>query len=94
MLTENQVIAFVCRHLRSLGYEVTQELNTTQRGRDIVAKTAGAAPTELQIEAKGATSDRQGSARFGRPFDSAQVRDHVANAFYGAARMLESKSQQ
>jgi hypothetical protein len=39
------------------------------------------------IEAKGETSARQGSARSGKPFDSAQARVHVAEAFYTVARL-------
>src|SRR3954463_7789445 len=92
MLSENQIVEFVCRHVRSCGYEIVSQLKTTQQGRDIVARRAGSILTELRIEAKGETSDRQGSARFGKGFNSAQVRDHVANAFYCAASMRQPSS--
>jgi hypothetical protein len=59
---------------------------------DIVAKKVGSVAIDLLIEAKGETSDRQGSARYGKPFNSAQVRDHVANAFYCAASLLDPSS--
>jgi hypothetical protein len=87
MLTENQIVRAVCDHLAAAGYEVISQLLTTQRGRDIVARAARTPPLELRIEAKGATSDRQGSARYGKPFSATQVRDHVAAAFYCAAAM-------
>ena len=43
---------------------------------------------QLYIEAKGETSSRQDSQRYGKPFDSAQIRIHVAEAFYKAVEVL------
>ena len=85
LLTEDDVIDAVCEFLEGRGYEIAQRARTTQRGIDIVARKSSARPRELYVEAKGATSARAGSARFGRPFDSAQVSVHVAEAFYTAA---------
>ena len=82
MLTENQVIDAVCEFLKSNGWEILKKARTTQKGNDIVASKEGSI---LKIEAKGETSDLQGSARYGKPFDGAQCRDHVANAFFSAA---------
>ena len=56
---------------------------TTERGDDIVARR-GADP-DLFVEAKGETSNRVGSKRYGKAFDGSQCRDHVANALYSAA---------
>ncbi|MHB1342705.1 MAG: hypothetical protein ACYC5F_11125 [Thermoleophilia bacterium] len=42
----------------------------------------------IYIEAKGATSARESSERFGKPFDSAQVRVHVAEAVYKCLQVL------
>jgi hypothetical protein len=89
MLSENQVIEAVCEHLKTHGYVITQRLTTKQRGHDIIATKQSTTPIELHIEAKGETSDRQGSARHGKAFNSAQVSDHVASAFYCAASMLQ-----
>ncbi len=89
MLSENQVIEAVCDHLELHGYAITQRLTTKQRGHDIIAAKQSTTPIELHIEAKGETSDRQGSARHGKAFNSAQVSDHVASAFYCAAAMLQ-----
>jgi hypothetical protein len=44
------------------------------------------------IEAKGATSSKEGTNRFGKPFNSAQVKVHVAEAFFQAARVLPNGS--
>jgi hypothetical protein len=38
----------------------------------------------LYVEAKGGTSSREGSARFGKPFTGNQVFDRVAKAVYTA----------
>ena len=85
MLTESEVIAAVCRFLESNRFHVAQSLSEVEHGVDI----EGLAPdgeTKFSIEAKGETSSKSTTARFGQPFDSAQVFDHVSNAFYCAAR--------
>jgi len=87
MLTENQVIKAVCEFLESNEWQIIQKALTTEKGHDIVASKKGSI---LKIEAKGETSDHQGSARYGRPFDAAQCRDHVANAFFSAAAALQT----
>jgi hypothetical protein len=40
------------------------------------------------VEAKDEASNRAGSKRHGKPFDSSQCRDPVANAFYSAAALI------
>jgi Holliday junction resolvase-like predicted endonuclease len=89
MLSENDIIEAVCQHLERQGYRIDQRLTTKQRGHDIIAMKVGEMSIELHVEAKGETSDRQGSARHGKAFNSAQVSDHVAAAFYCAASMLD-----
>jgi hypothetical protein len=86
LLTEDDVVNAVCAYLETLGWEIVVRATTTQRGPDIVARREPG--HELVVEAKGATSARRGSPRFGRPFDSAQVRVHVAEALYVAATTL------
>ncbi|HKU24770.1 MAG TPA: hypothetical protein VJQ54_04815 [Candidatus Sulfotelmatobacter sp.] len=85
MLTESQVIASVRRFLEQRGFRITSCLSETEQGIDI----EGFAPDGKQgisIEAKGETSSKSGSGRFGNAFDSSQVSVHVAKAFYCAAR--------
>jgi hypothetical protein len=85
MLTESKVIAATCSFLRSKGFTITKALLETEHGIDI----EGLAPdrkTKFSIEAKGETSSKPTTARFGKPFDSKQVFDHVSKAFYCAAR--------
>ena len=83
---ENDVVAIVERFLREAGWTIVQRSNTTQTGPDLEAVQRAPA-RRLYVEAKGATSARQGSRRHGRPFDRSQVKDHVANAFYTAAKV-------
>ena len=83
MLTESDVIAAVCEHLRAEGYEIRQQLAESQDGDDIIAVRAD---EPLIIEAKGETSSKPGTARHGKPFNRSQVLSHVSRAFYRAAK--------
>jgi hypothetical protein len=89
MLYEKQVVNAVCRFLKKNGFRITQRLATTERGEDIQA-LAPDGKQRITIEAKGATSSRVESNRYGRPFNSGQVRDHVAKAVYCAARFVST----
>jgi hypothetical protein len=80
-LDENAVIAAVCDYLSLKNYDVTQRRHTTEQGVDIVAKNRESG-SSLYIEAKGGTSSREGSARYGKGFNSTQVYDRVAKAVY------------
>jgi hypothetical protein len=82
-LTENDIVEAVCRRLVADGWQINTRASTRERGPDIVAEGPGGG--RLVVEAKGATSARQGSARFGKPFDGSQARVHVAEAFFTAA---------
>jgi hypothetical protein len=90
MLTEDDVVDAVCAHLVHEGYDIISKCTTNQTGIDIVAEDKSGG--QLLIEAKGETSADCKSRRYGRPFDSAQVRDHVANAVYTALCLLERGS--
>ena len=86
MLYEDDVIDAVCDHLQQHGFTISRKCASTMRGDDIVAHSTGSI-RDLHIEAKGETSKRKGSLRYDLPFDGSQVLDHVANAFYRAAKM-------
>ena len=89
--TESDVVAAADCFLRRAGWQVLQTLDTQQAGVDVVA-IHGASNRRLHVEAKGATSSKPGTSRYGKPFDSSQVRDRVANALYAAARVREDYS--
>ncbi|MBN1460422.1 MAG: hypothetical protein JXA57_12875 [Armatimonadetes bacterium] len=88
-LNENDVVASVCAHLESCGYTIHSTCTTKQTGEDIVAVHPSTGE-RLSIEAKGATSAREHSARFGQPFDSAQIRVHVSEAVFKAVQVLSA----
>jgi hypothetical protein len=92
MLTENEVISAVCDHLAANGFKIVRTANTKERGPDIVAERPDGSG-HLWIEAKGETSARHGRARFGKPFKSDQVPDHVGSAFYKAACLYGEHSR-
>lgn len=85
MIDENDVIDVVCSLLKNKGYDILQKLTTKQQGDDIIAYKSG---KRLFIEAKGETSSDKESKRFGKPFESSQVKVHVAEAVYKAIEVL------
>jgi len=89
MLYEEHVVEAVCRFLRKKGFLITQRLATKAHGEDIKA-LAPDRKQQVTIEAKGATSSNPNSPRYGKEFDSKQVKDHVANAVYSAARHVST----
>ena len=91
MLRESDVVSSVCRYLKERGYKITQELTETEKGDDIVA-IAGDGRNCL-IEAKGETSSKRESRKYGKAFSSSQVGVHVAKAFYKAVEMSERNSR-
>jgi hypothetical protein len=85
ILTEDHVVEAVCGYLVASGYSIVGRCTTRDRGDDIVAERAG---TRLSIEAKGATSARTSSKRFGKPFESADLKVNIAEAVYRAVQVL------
>jgi hypothetical protein len=84
VLTENDVISRICAYLKDRGWTVDQQLLTSERGVDIVASRHN---EKLYAECKGGTSALGSSARFGKPFSHAQVRDHVGVAVATACEL-------
>lgn len=85
-LTENDVVAACATYLRSTGYEINSACSTADRGVDLVAtnRTTG---SRLFVEAKGGTSSKAHTRRYGRPFDLRQARSHVSRALFEVARL-------
>lgn len=86
MLDENDVIEILSAHLKQEGYEILQALHTTEKGVDLIAHKLGKAG-RLFVEAKGGTSSREGSNRFGKPYTKNQVFDRVSKGFYSVVRL-------
>ena len=73
-LDENAVVAAVGKHLTLAGYEIKQQLGTTEHGIDVIALHPHSNVPVL-VEAKGGTSSRLGSKRYGKPYTQNQVFD-------------------
>ncbi|MBT4024851.1 hypothetical protein [Desulfobacula sp.] len=87
MLTENNIVDFVSKYLEKDGCTITQALNTKQQGIDIVAEH----PQKgyCFVEAKGATSSKKGSSRYGKEFNSSQIRTHMGVAILKSFQTLQ-----
>lgn len=85
MITENQIIDAVADYLETEGWTIKQKLTTSQPGFDIIANKNGLL---YYIEAKGGTSSKNTSARFGLPFNSAQAKSHIGQALWKTGEAL------
>jgi hypothetical protein len=88
VLTENDVVNAVGEHLTRTGYRVERQLSTSEHGIDIEAVHI-ATKRRLLIEAKGGTSSKETTNRFGKPFNQNQAKCHIAVAFYCAAKLRQ-----
>jgi hypothetical protein len=85
VLTENDVVEAVCSYLLEAGYEIVQQLTTTQTGIDIVATNS--CGVKCYVEAKGATSSKRESSKFGKEFSLSQVKVHIGVALVAAFKV-------
>ena len=86
MLTENDIIEKTSEYLQKQNYTIIQSLNTEEKGIDIIAEKND---KKLYIEAKGETSSKRTSVRFGKAFSKNQVKTHVAVAILAAMKQKE-----
>ncbi len=89
MLNENQVVARTKAFLESRNYRVSSTRRTTERGIDIVAVSANGR-REVFVEAKGATSSKKDTKRYGKPFTLNQCKTHLAVALLAIARLRQN----
>ena len=87
ILDENDVVNDMKEFLKTQGYKIKNSCNTNQKGVDIVAEKG---EQELWVEAKGGTSSKKNSSRYGLPFTTNQVKVHVSRAVYQALSALDS----
>ena len=83
-MNENEIIHQLTSYLKAQNYTVCSTANTSQTGYDL--KACNSAET-LYVEAKGATSSKAGTTRYGKPFSGSQVLSHVSRALFTAMRM-------
>ncbi|MDW1578876.1 hypothetical protein R7M92_24240 [Vibrio sp. Vb2880] len=87
MLTENRIVDLVCDQLELDGFTVSQKLDTTQTGIDIVAVSETG--KKYFVEAKGATSSKESTKRYGQEFNKSQVKTHIGMALVAAFKVRE-----
>ncbi len=87
MLTENDVVNFVSVFLQENGFTINQALTTSQQGIDIEATHPEKG--HCFVEAKGATSSKKGTPRFGKVFNSSQIRTHIGVAILKSFQTLQ-----
>lgn len=90
MLYEDQVTDAVCLELERRRWTIVQKLRATQKGDDIIAVRG---TERLVVEAKGETSSKPTTGRYGAAFDSGQVNSHVSRAMLRAMRVISEGSQ-
>ena len=77
----------IAEYLKMEGYEIEKKRTTKQQGIDLEAKHRKRG--RALVEAKGGTSSRKGSARYGKPYKKSQVFDRVAKGFFTTAKLKE-----
>ena len=85
MINENDVINAVCKRLKELKFQINQSLHTSEKGIDIIAERED---FTLFIEAKGGTSSKETTRRFGKPFNIGQVKNHIGKALLATVKQL------
>lgn len=84
-MTEDEVIDAVIGFLEDKGWIIESRCTAQQHGEDIVALRNG---DRLVIEAKGASSSKPHTNRYGFEFSTGQIFDHVAKAILKALRVV------
>ena len=92
MITENDVVNAMVSFLKGKGYEITQALSTDEHRVDIIAKSSTG--INCFIEAKGGTSSKEGTNRYGKPFNKSQVFTHISVALTKSLQAIQNHSQQ
>lgn len=88
MLLENDVVKYCIKYLKGEGYQILSSSDTSQHGYDIVAKKNNII---FYIEAKGQTSSKEHTNRYGKEFTPNQKWDHVSKAVYTVMKILNEK---
>lgn len=86
MLTENDIVNILAEYLVKEGYTINQSLTTLQTGIDLIAENS---KEVLYVEAKGETSSKEGTNRYGSSFSSNQIKSHVSRAILSSMIVLQ-----
>jgi hypothetical protein len=86
-LNENAVVAHTCAALAGRRWIIDRYATTSQTGIDIVGSRGAA---RIYVEAKGVTSSKAGTKRYGKKQNSSQVAIQIATAFLKTAELRAS----
>ena len=84
-LTENDVIKAVVLYLKEEGWKICKVCGPTEKGIDIEAIRNG---KRLAVEAKGGTSSKNFTKRFGKGFSNKQKGSHIAVALLATLKEI------
>jgi len=87
MQTENDVVNAVSSYLKGKGYTIDQALTTSQQGIDIEATHPKHG--RCFVEAKGATSSKESSSRYGKEFNGNQIKTHIGVALLKSFQTIQ-----
>jgi Restriction endonuclease len=87
MLTENEIIKKMVSFFEKKGFSICETHSTNEHGIDIIAKSPKGIP--YYIEAKGETSSKSNTKRFGKSFNKNQVRTHISVAMTKCFQTLQ-----
>ncbi len=88
LVYHQDVVDAICEFLENHSFDVEQALTSMHPGVDIIAARVDSDETKIYVDVKGETSSKESSSTLGKAFNSAQTKDHVADALYKAAKML------
>jgi hypothetical protein len=90
VITENKVVEVVAGYLTAKNWRIVSTAKTIQHGPDVVALSSSG--REIWIEAKGQTSSKQGTNRFGKEFNRNQKEDHLGRALLKCCQYLSDRA--
>lgn len=89
LLGEMAIIGSVCRYLEAEDYRITSRVGSvSEHGIDIIAMSQHT-KVRLYVEAKGQTSSKSETKRFGKEFTRSQKRDHLGKALLKSCEWIQ-----
>lgn len=88
MLTENNIVDYLENYFQGKGGKIICKSNTKQTGIDLQVEING---KTCWIEAKGASSSKTYTSRFGLPFTNNQITNHITRAILKTLK-IQSKT--
>jgi hypothetical protein len=89
MLREMDVINAVCSYLQNLGYVIISKVESVQDHGIVIVAKSPRTKTRISIEAKGQTSSKSETKRYGREFTREQKRDHLGKALLKSCEFIQ-----